>query len=152
MRQPILSITPLLALTATDAAQQKQPPTSDKEKVEEARAERFKKVAAPMIAEEDQRKVIIQDLIKTCVECRGFDAAYLDAQPDSDQQRTRLILSKNCYMTLQAKLARIPLDTLAPHTQVIKGVDVELSKWRAINIICDAYEYGLQQAKKPVDK
>src|SRR5262245_13269010 len=144
MKQPILLVALLLVLAATVAAQQKQTPASDKEKAEEIRAEHFKKVAAPMIAEEEQRKVIIQDLIRTCVECRSRDTAYFEAQPDSDQARAALVLSKNCNMTLEAKLARIPLDTLAPYTQVIKGVDVEMAKWRAINIICDAYEYGLQ--------
>jgi hypothetical protein len=152
MRQPILLVALFLALTVTAAAQQKEAPPSDKEKIEKQRSEHFKKFTAPMLAEEEQRTVIIRDLIQTRIECRALDASYFDAQRGSDQERDRLRSAGQCRLRLEAKLARTPLDTIAPYMQVIKGVDVEMAKWRAINIICDAYEYGLQQAKKPVDK
>lgn len=152
MRQPILFITLLLALTATAAAQQKEATPTDKEKAEQRRAEHFKKFAAPMMAEAEQRKAIIRDLLDTCAKCSAYDASYYDAPDGSEQQRLRAVSSSNCHEILDAKLARTPLDILAPYLGVIKGIEPQMAKRAAVWILYDAYEYGLQQAKKPADK
>jgi len=152
MRQPILLVALLLVLTATAAAQQKQAPPSDKEKAEQGRAEDFKKFAVPMLAEAEQRKVIIRDLLDTCAKCRALDDSYYNAPEGSEQARLRAVASSNCHEILEAKLARTPLDTLAPHLNIIKGGDLQIAKRIAVWTLYDAYEYGIEQAKKPVDK
>jgi hypothetical protein len=105
----------LLALAVTAAAQQKQPPTSDEEMAEQQRAEHFKKFAARMLAEDEQRKAVIRDLIDTCAKCRAYDDANSDAPGGPEQQTIRTINSLHCHEMLDAKLARTPLDTLAPY-------------------------------------
>jgi len=149
MRQSILFVVLLLVLTATAAAQQEQPPTSDKEKAEQQRAEHFKKFAARMLAEDEQRKAIIRDLIDTCAKCRAYDDANSDASDGSEQKTVRTIISLHCHDILDAKLARTPLDTLAPYLDVIKGTDPQIAKLVAVWTLYDAYEYGIEQAKNP---
>lgn len=68
-QQPIkpllLLVFVLLTPTISTVAQNKDSAAA-KEKADKLRAERFKKFAAPMIAEQQQRKAIIRDLINTC--------------------------------------------------------------------------------------
>jgi len=142
----------LLALTATAAAQQKETPASDMEKAERQRAEHVEKIAARMLAEDEQRKAIIRDLIDTCAKCRANDDADSDAPDGSDQKTIRTVLSLHCHDILDSKLARTPLDTLAPYLEVIKGVDPQIAKIVAVWTLYDAYEYGIEQAKKPAEK
>src|SRR5215475_13195381 len=104
----------LLALTATAAAQKKEAPASDKEKAEQQRAEHVEKFAARMLAQDEQRKAIIRDLIDTCAKCHAYYDAYSDAPDGSEQQTIRNIRSLHCHDILDAKLARTPLDTLSP--------------------------------------
>jgi hypothetical protein len=149
MRQPVLFVALLLVITVTAAAQQKQPPTSDKEKTEQQRAEHFEKFAARMLAEDEQRKAIIRDLIDTCAKCRAYDDAYSDAADGSEGKTLRTISSLHCHDILDAKLARTPLDTLAPYLDVRKGADPQIAKLVAVWTLYDAYEYGIEQAKTP---
>jgi len=142
----------LLALTATAAAQQKEAPASDREKAEQQRGEHFEKFAARKLAEDEQRKAIIRDLIDTCAKCRAYDDPYSDAPDGSKQQTIRAVLSLHCHDILDAKLARTPLDTLAPYLDVIKGADPQIAKLVAVWTLYDAYEYGIEQPKKPADK
>jgi len=67
-----------------------------------------------MIAEAEERKAIIRDLIDTCAKCRAYDDAYSDAPDRSKQQTLMTISSLHCHEILDDKLARTPLDTLAP--------------------------------------
>ena len=139
-------------MTATAAAQQKEAPASDREKGEQQRAEHVEKFAARMLAEDEQRKAIIRGLIDTCAKCRAYYDAYSDAPDGSEQQTIRNISSLHCHDILDAKLARTPLDTLAPYLDVIKGADSKIAKLVAVWTLYDAYEYGIEQAKKPADK
>ena len=105
-----------------------------------------------MLAEDEQRKAIIRDLIDTCAKCRASDYAYSDAADGSEQQTIRTISSLHCHDILDAKLARTPLDTLAPYLEVIKGADPQIAKIVTVWTLYYAYEYGIEQAKKPDDK
>ncbi len=137
----------LLALTATASAQQKQTPVLDKEKAERQRAEHFKKFTAPMMAEAEQRKVIIRDLLDTCAKCSAADDAYFNAPEGSEQARLSSISSSNCHEILDAKLSRTSLDTLAPYLDIIKGADLQMVKRIAIWNLYAAYEYGSEHPK-----
>jgi hypothetical protein len=84
--------------------------------------------------------------------CRAYDDTYSDALDGSERQTLRKISSLHCHDILDAKLARTPLDTLAPYLGVIKGADPQIAKLVAVWTLYDAYEYGIEQAKKPADK
>jgi hypothetical protein len=145
--KPILLLAFVLLALTLDASAQTKPTAPDKEKADKERAERFKKVAAPLLAEAEQRRAIIRDLVDTCAKCRALGEAYIDAVGDAAKDERISRERDQCHAVLEAKLARTPLDTLAPFTQVMKGADVEWAKWAAIQTICDAYEYGMERAK-----
>ena len=145
----LLALAILLAMTATAAAQQKEAPDSDREKAEQQRAGHAEKIAARLLAQDEQRKAIIRDLIDTCAKCHAYYDAYSDAPDGSEQQTIRNIRSLHCHDILDAKLARTPLDTLSPYLDVIKGADPQIAKLVAVWTLYDAYEYGIEQAKNP---
>lgn len=151
MKQPILLVALFVALAATAVAQQKQAPAEDKAKAAQERSERYKKVA-PLFADLEQRKAVIHDLIDTWAKCRALDEAYIDAVGNAQKEKRLADQRDECYVLFEAKVDITPLETLAPMAQPVKGADLGMVKWRAIMAICDAYEYGAQQAKKPIDK
>lgn len=152
MRQPILLVALLLVLSVTAVAQQKQAPPSDKEKAEKKRADHYEKFAAPLFAVMEQRKAIIRDLLDTCAKCRVLSQAYVDAAGDDAKSKDAERQMDQCYMVFHAELKITHLEMIAPYAQPVKGADVEDVKWQTMCNICDAYEYGLEQAKKPADK
>lgn len=144
--RPLLLFVALLTLTISTAAQDKASAAA-KEKADKERAEHFKKFAASMLAEQEQRRAIIRDLINTCAECHSLENSAIETKDGSDHQRFLRMRSERCYEILEAKIARTPLDTLAPYLIAMKGADLQMVKSVAFYSLYDAYEYGTEHPK-----
>jgi len=110
------------------------------------RSEHFKSMAA-VRAEEEQRKVIVNDLINTYSKCREYADQFNDAEKDSPKEKFYSNQTDQCYSTLWAKIDKTPLQVLTPFSTVTKGTDLQQVKHAAFFRLYEAYEYGIQQAK-----
>src|SRR5262245_15227816 len=100
-----------------------------------------------MLAEQEQRRAIIRDLINTCAECRNLENSDIEAKDGSDQQRYLRMRSEQCQEVLDAKLDRTRLDTLAPYLVPMRGAELQMVKRVAFYSLYDAYEYGTEHPK-----
>jgi hypothetical protein len=100
-----------------------------------------------LLADQQQRRSIINDLINTCAECRSLENSAIEAKDGSDPQLFLRLRSERRNEILEAKLDRTPLDTLAPYLIPVKGADLEMVKRAAFYSFHDAYEYGTETPK-----
>lgn len=145
--KPLLLLVFALLTSTISAAPQDKQSAADKERADKERAERFKQFAAPMLAEQQRRRAIIQDLINTCAECHSLEKSAIEAKDGSDHQRFLRMRAEQCFEIIEANLARTPLDTFAPYLIPMKGADLQMVKRVAFYSLYDAYEYGTEHPK-----
>lgn len=142
-----LAAVPVLLIFLMTAFAQDKNAEAAKEKADKDRAVRFRRLGQ-MMAEQEQRKAIINDLIDTQAECEKRGNLYIEAKDGSDQKKFYELAEERCYAKLEAKIERTPLDVLTPFSFVTKGTDLSFTKRIAFYRLYAAYEYGLIRAKQ----